>query len=133
MNDATQIVPPIKLGNTIIDDTHEEFTTLLSQLINTPNEKYASAFKTFLEHVEKHFSQEDSLMLQSRDPSLAEHQSEHKRVLGELKQFEKRIAMGRSSLAKAYIKDKLPEWFSLHTSTMDSALVAHLEKTNTEL
>jgi len=129
MNTNQQTTKHVVLGHQLIDDTHEEFVNLVKKLITANKATFSEVFTVFLEHTETHFAQEEKLMQQSKDPSSAEHQAEHRRVLGELKQFEKRISAGRTSLEKAYIRDKLPEWFALHTSTMDSALVAHLNKT----
>ena len=123
----------IALGNKTIDDTHREFITLLLELNNAPKESFTNSFATFLGHIEQHFSQEETLMQDSNDPNLAEHMSEHRRVLNKLKLFEKRIAAGKSNFAKAYLKDKLPEWFKLHTTTMDSALVSHLKNNVTSI
>lgn len=128
MNTPESGISKVQLGHKLIDETHDEFVVLAKQLSVASGAEFAYIFAEFLAHVEKHFSEEEKLMQDCQDPSIAEHKSEHKRVLGELKQFEKRIAAGRTSLAKAYVKDKLPEWFALHTSTMDSALVAHLSK-----
>jgi hypothetical protein len=40
--------------------------------------------------------------------------------------FKKRLDKGLVSFARAYVVEKLPAWFTLHSSTMDAALVAHL-------
>ncbi|MDX1812876.1 MAG: hemerythrin family protein [Gammaproteobacteria bacterium] len=119
-----------KLGNTLIDGLHEEFTTLLSKLSASSNEEFASAFADLIEHLEKHFTQEQELMAQYNDANLAEHKAQHDKTLAELRQFQKRVNAGRPTFARAYIKDKLPEWFKLHTITMDSALVQCINTKN---
>jgi len=116
------------LGHTEIDKVHTEFIDLVEQLSVSPKENFSVLFSHFLRHTEEHFQMEDELMLQYNDPNLSEHQAEHRRIINELKQFEQRASAGRISFAKAYIKDKLPEWFKLHTSTIDSALISHIQK-----
>ena len=67
-------------------------------------------------------------MQQSGFPATAEHKGEHHRVLGELSQFTRQLEKGRSMMARAYVKERLPGWFTLHITTMDSALAAHLKR-----
>ncbi len=109
-----------------IDEAHAEFVTLLNQMQTASNMEFKALFETLLTHTEAHFEEENNLMIQSKFPASAEHQAEHRRVLGELKQFQKRLNKGMVTFAKAYALEKLPDWFKLHISTMDGALVAHL-------
>jgi hypothetical protein len=37
-----------------------------------------------------------------------------------------KLAKGSTALPRAYVREQLPHWFSLHASTMDSALVAQI-------
>jgi hemerythrin len=67
-------------------------------------------------------------MEQSKFPAMGEHKADHQRILGELAQFKKRLDKGLVSFARAYAVEKLPNWFTLHVMTMDSALVAHLNR-----
>ena len=62
-------------------------------------------------------------------PAIAEHRSEHARVLRDLEILGTQLAKGRVKLARAYVREQLPDWFALHAETMDSALAAHLNGT----
>lgn len=44
--------------------------------------------------------------------------------------FADQLKQGKSMFARAYISERLPDWFDLHLKSMDSALVWHLEQTN---
>lgn len=115
------------LAHTELDQTHQAFIRLLNQAASAGKDQFVAQLQQLLEHTQQHFADEEQLMQASNFPSLAEHQAEHRRVLGELQQLATRAQQGRSTLlARAYVRDKLPEWFNLHTATMDSALVAHL-------
>jgi hemerythrin len=59
---------------------------------------------------------------------LQEHRGEHRRVLAELRTLGQRAAAGRLALGRAYVRERLPDWFALHAATMDSALAAHLKE-----
>ncbi len=110
-----------------MDDTHKEFTDLINKLYIAPDEEFRYLFDKLCNHTEKHFSQENELMLQTSFPAIAEHVDEHRRILAELNQFNKRVKKGLYSFGRAYIRDTIPQWFSLHIITMDSALAAHLK------
>lgn len=121
-NDCTQ------LGYDQIDVDHEQFIVLLNQLDSADNTQFPLLFAQLVEHTEQHFALENRLMDQFAFPATAEHKGEHQRVLGEFKQFKKRIDKGLISFGRSFVRERLPQWFELHISTMDSALVAHMNK-----
>lgn len=83
-------------------------------------------FEELYAHTQKHFEREKQLMQQSAFPAETEHNGEHQRVLGEFKQFKTRVDKGLITFGRAFVTERLPSWFQLHVSTMDSALAAHL-------
>lgn len=111
-----------------IDNEHRQFVDLINQLYEANNEQFGKLFEQLLIHTEQHFQHENQLMDQYRFPATGEHKGEHLRVLGEFKQFKKRVDKGLIAFGRAYIKDSLPSWFDLHIKTMDSALAAHVNK-----
>jgi len=119
--------PVIVLGNTMIDHDHQIFIELLNLLVTAGNAEFPALFQQLHEHSELHFAHEQQLMRQSAFPAEGEHSAEHQRVLGEFKQFKTRIDKGLISFGRAYVQERLPQWFALHTATMDSALVTHLK------
>ena len=42
--------------------------------------------------------------------------------------FRSRVKAGKTSMARAYVREQLPGWFKTHLITMYSALAAHLAK-----
>lgn len=119
----------LQTQNAQIDLAHAEFVRLLNQMPQANNAEFSKLFAELAQHTEQHFNEENSLMAQSNFPATGEHQAEHQRILGELAQFKKRLDKGMVSFARAYAQEKLPDWFNLHIMTMDSALVAHLNRT----
>ena len=113
------------LGVDEMDATHREFVALVDELIKADDEHFRFLFQKLVDHSRLHFAEEGRLMRLTKFPALGEHEGEHFRVLGELLQFNRAIQRGRLSLARAYVKSGLPEWFDLHLATMDSALSAH--------
>lgn len=114
------------VGYPAIDDDHREFIELLNQLHAADNREFAGLFRQLQQHTEQHFERENRLMNESAFPALAEHQGEHQRVLAEFKQFQSRIDKGLIGFGRAFAQERLPQWFALHITTMDSALAAHL-------
>jgi len=111
-----------------LDDMHLEFAQLVNALADANGNDFVKLFGQLYDHSQAHFSHEKELMQASVYPSLAEHDSEHQRILGELKQYQRKVNKGAISFARAYVKDRLPEWFQLHLTTMDSALALHLNQ-----
>jgi len=117
-----------ELGADDIDDQHYQFAAIVDNIHCSDKQSFPQLFTRLCEHVAAHFEYENSLMEKHEFPAKAEHSSEHLRVLGELVQLNRQVEKGRPMMAQAYVKERLPEWFSLHLATMDSALVAHLKK-----
>jgi len=129
MSDLMSWSEQYALGNAEMDGTHQEFIALVNRVHATANTaEFKQGFAELIEHTKAHFALEDELMRNSNFPGLQEHQWEHNRVLGELNQFQLRVNKGFVAFGRAYIQDKLPEWFAVHANTMDRALAVHLHK-----
>lgn len=126
--DSATTAQPVTVGYAPIDQDHDEFVQLLEQLKNADNGDFPALFQALFRHTEHHLEREKQWMAQSGFPAEAEHNGEHQRVLGEFKQFQSRVDKGLIAFGRAFINDRLPAWFQLHVSTMDSALAAHLKQ-----
>ena len=120
----------ILLGDDQIDASHRQFFLKLNQTIAADGQQFVVLFNELNQHLIQHFSEEDTLMNQCDFSASAEHQGEHRRVLGEMKQFKRQVERGRLQMARAYLAENFTDWFRLHLTTMDSALVVQLEKQN---
>lgn len=116
------------LGMPAMDATHREFVALAAALAQAGAEDFPLLFETLAEHTRRHFDNESELMRNCRFPAIAEHEGEHRRVLGELAHVGRGIEEGRLSFARAYVKQGLPDWFANHLATMDAALAACLKR-----
>jgi hemerythrin len=105
-----------------------EFTALVNLLGDCDDAEFAALFEKLLEHCRLHFTSEGRLMRISRFPALNEHEGEHHRIYGDLVQMNRAVQRGRLLLPRAFVKQGLEEWFSVHLSTMDAALAAHLQR-----
>ena len=117
----------IKVDYPKVDNDHSEFVALLNQLDTASNAEFPALFRQLFEHTEQHFAMENQLMLDYGFPAEAEHKGEHVRVLGEFKQFQTRVDKGMIAFGRSFVKERLPQWFLLHITTMDSALAAHIK------
>jgi hemerythrin len=114
------------VGYELIDRDHEEFIALLNQLDSASNADFPVLFQQLHEHTEQHFDRENQLMMQFAYPGEIEHKGDHQRVLGEFRQFKTRVNKGMITFGRSFVRERLPQWFGLHVTTMDSALVAHI-------
>ena len=118
----------LTVGYDQIDNDHDEFINLLNELDSAGNANFPVLFQQLYEQTEQHFERENQLMKQFSYPGETEHKGEHQRVLGEFKQFKSRVDKGLIAFGRSFVKDRLPKWFGLHVTTMDSALAAHINK-----
>ena len=120
--------PAFRLDRDEMDETHREFLVLLNSLAEARGHDFEKLFLSLCEHTEQHFAQEKEWMQESGFPAIGEHVDDHQRILGELNKLRLKVRKGAIGFAKAYVSDRLPEWFRLHLATMDSALAAHLKQ-----
>ncbi len=118
------------LNYATLDEDHAQFIQLVNQLETANSADFPKLFAQLHEHTEHHFDKENKLMDEYGFPAITEHKGEHGRILADFKQFRKRVDRGLIPFGRAFVKDQLPQWFQLHVSTMDSALVAHINKQN---
>lgn len=116
------------LGIQEMDATHEEFVRLAGETGRASNEDFPILLDILAEHTRKHFENESRLMRACRFPAIAEHESEHRRLLAEVAHMLRAIEQGRLRLARLYVAQGLPDWFRNHLATMDAALAACLRK-----
>ncbi|MES9875360.1 MAG: hemerythrin domain-containing protein [Candidatus Sedimenticola sp. 6PFRAG7] len=116
-----------RLGIDEMDDTHREFVDLVNRQEKADKAEFIRLFEELVVHTRHHFEAENSRMKESGFPAINEHMGEHQRVLGEMHRFSVRVEQGNILLARAYVIEQLPAWFSLHAQTMDSALAAHIK------
>lgn len=119
--------PEYQLGHAQMDQTHSEFINLVNRIAEAGKQEFASLFNQLVEHTKAHFEQENEWMEETAFPAMAEHQGEHRRVLSDLEQFQTRVNQGATTMARAWLKQTVPEWFKLHLANMDAALARHMQ------
>jgi len=119
--------PKLHLGLAQLDDTHHQFIELLNRVDAASGAGFLPLLNELVEHTESHFEMEQELMERSGFAAREEHIGDHLRILGQLVKFRDRIQGGKNSMmARAFVREQLPDWFKTHLVTMDSALAAHL-------
>lgn len=114
------------LGIAEMDATHREFVALANQLAGAGAAEFPVLFDALLDHTRRHFDNESRLMRACGFFAIAEHEGEHKRVLGELERLRRRLGERSALFARSYVREGLPDWFANHLATMDAALAACL-------
>lgn len=126
----SQLPDALKVGVDAIDQRHEEFYTLFEALKCADDSEFLKAFDAVILHTQGHFSEEESDMEKIVYPNKAEHIQEHKKALEEMNYFKEKAASGRLMFAKAYVKDRLGDWFRNHLLNMDSDLARVINKSS---
>jgi len=119
--------PTLSMGDARMDDTHEEFVTMLNQLLATPQNEQLPLYRRFVEHTVAHFAQEERWMLATGFTADNCHASHHATILETLHavipHYEQEDPDIITRLAEALV-----EWFPQHTASMDAGLALHLKE-----
>ena len=119
--------PTLSVGDARMDETHEEFVTMLNQLLATPQSEQLPLYRQFVEHTVAHFAQEERWMLATGFTADNCHASHHATILETLHavipHYEQEDPEIITRLAEALV-----EWFPQHTASMDAGLALHLKE-----
>jgi len=118
--------PELFLGDARMDDTHEEFVTLLNQLLATPPDQQMPLYRAFIDHTVEHFAQEERWMLATGFTADNCHAEEHATILETMQAVVPRSEQGDTELITR-MAEALAEWFPLHATSKDAGLVQHLK------
>lgn len=112
----------LKVGVESIDRRHEEFWELYEALKASSNEEFASLFDALIRHTQGHFAEEEADMAAIEYANKSEHEQEHRKALEEMNYFSEKAKSKKLMFAKAYVNERLRDWFSQHLLNMDSDL-----------
>ena len=132
MNQTTTLAPTLDwtpelfLGDARMDDTHEEFVTLLNQLLATPPDQQMPLYRAFIDHTVEHFAQEERWMLATGFTADNCHAEEHATILETMQAVVPRSEQGDTELITR-MAEALAEWFPLHATSKDAGLAQHLK------
>jgi hemerythrin len=112
----------LKVGVDSIDQRHEEFYALYETLKNAKDSDFLTAFDAVILHTQGHFAEEEADMESVVYPNKSEHKQEHLKALEEMNYFRVKVVSGKLIFAKAYVRDRLGDWFRTHLLNMDNDL-----------
>lgn len=104
-------------GPAAMDEVHRDLLAQMSSLLVASDSDVAQGMERLVELMEQDFRAEEELMERINYPGIRAHMEQHARVLGALH----RIEPGDVPAARAALV-LLPQWFSVHLATLDSAL-----------
>ena len=116
----------LQTGDARMDETHQEFVTMINQILATPEDHQLPLYKAFLNHTVEHFAQEERWMLAtgfSADNCHAEH---HATILETMRVVEAHYLDSDNTIITR-MAEALAEWFPGHANSMDAGLAAHLK------
>lgn len=109
-----------------IDEKHDEFLELLSEIKSCPKDQFLPLFANMIEHTREHFAFEEELMEQYNFYGKSEHTEEHKNLLGEMEYFYEK-AQKMIMFGKSYINDYAYDKFKRHIINIDSQFAMFLK------
>ncbi|MDP9650685.1 bacteriohemerythrin [Paraburkholderia caledonica] len=115
------------VGHASIDETHEEFATLVNAMLDADRARIPSLMEDLHRHIEEHFGLEHQLMERFDFPARECHVEEHDKVLASVREVRTLVATGNTEIA-VELAVALANWFPGHSDYMDSALAAWVVK-----
>ena len=116
----------LSVGDARMDDTHEEFVSMLNQLLATPPNEQLPLYRRFIEHTVAHFAQEERWMLATGFAADNCHAGHHATILETMNAVLEHSEKGDAGIIKRMAL-ALVEWFPQHTASMDAGLAQHLK------
>lgn len=107
---------------TLIEERHQSIFKLMAQIYCCVDFELPENFKILVLAMEQTFGNEQRLMEKSGFPAIKCHLEQHARVLAALHMVHRRVMQGDNGLARRVGGQLLPDWFKLHTETLDQAL-----------
>ena len=118
------------LGYGPMDDTHREFVSVVSALIDATGEQIGPCLNAVEKHLREHFATEDRWMVDTEFPPRDCHIDEHAAVLKSLDEVKERWVLGDAFTVREFALE-LAKWFPGHADYLDSALSHWMSKLRT--
>jgi len=116
----------LNTGDARMDDTHQEFVTLLNDLLKTPPERQLPLYLSFIDHTVDHFAQEERWMVATGFAADNCHASHHATILETMRAVVEHFEQGDTDIINR-LAEALVEWFPQHAASMDAGLALHLK------
>ena len=114
------------VGITSIDALHVELEERLAALIHAGDDAQEELV-ALLDHLQRHFAHEESLMSGTEFPMADCHAREHASVIEVVSEVQRLLATGdRGPLGR--LAPAMLEWFAVHAAGMDAALANYLKR-----
>ena len=118
--------PALSVGDARMDDTHEEFVSMLNQLLAATPTQQVPLYRAFIEHTVEHFAQEERWMLATGFSADNCHAGHHATILETMNAVMEHSGKGDAGIINRMAL-ALVEWFPQHAASMDAGLAQHLK------
>jgi len=131
-------IPIVSVG--FMNETHDEDRKIINDIYElilkyetTPSHNnkvnIGVLFQKWFNHTVKHFSNEESKMIEKKFPLYEKHKKEHARALAEMHLiFSDWQESSDISILKTYFTNVLPKWIVQHIEIMDIPVAKFLNK-----
>ncbi|TNF60529.1 MAG: hypothetical protein EP306_08580 [Burkholderiales bacterium] len=114
-------------GDARMDDTHQEFVSMLNELLATPPARQLPLYRAFIDHTVEHFAQEERWMVATGFAPDNCHASHHATILETMRAVVDHFEQGDTDIINR-LAEALAEWFPQHAASMDAGLALHLKE-----
>ncbi|MDA3946634.1 MAG: hemerythrin family protein [Helicobacteraceae bacterium] len=117
----------LHLNITSMDEKHDQFLTLLTNIQASETGLFLPLFAEMIEHTKDHFTLEEDMMRNYNFYGRQEHLDEHADLLDEMQYFYKK-SKRMPMIGRSYIDDYALEKFTRHIINIDSQLAMFLKE-----
>ena len=119
--------PELSTGLDAMDDLHFDFCEAMAKASSVPDSDFCNAYASLVRTAERAFATEEQWMEEIGCPVLRAHREQHARVLGALHTVHSAVMGGELATGRKVVEHLLPEWFSMHGTTMNMALAQTIQ------
>jgi len=116
----------LSVGDARMDDTHEEFVSMLNLLLAAMPTQQLPLYRAFIVHTVEHFAQEERWMLATGFSADNCHAGHHATILETMNAVLEHSEKGDAGIIMR-MAQALFEWFPQHAASMDAGLAQHLK------
>ncbi len=109
------------LGHPPMDALHQEFVDTVSQLMRSPDDALAANLARLMDHLHRHFEEENQWMRETDFPARDCHIDEHAAVMRTAEEIQPLVELGNFAEGRRFVQ-ALIDWFPGHADYLDSAL-----------
>ena len=131
---AYQLTDDLMTGNTVIDGEHRQLFDAINKLLDACSngrgrDQLADTMKFLEDYINKHFSHEEQLQMQSKYPDYPRHRQLHEGYKAVVREVDAELKQSGPTIPLVgKVNSNVAGWLINHIKTEDKKVAAHIKK-----